>query len=266
MAKPTRVSDPILDLSEQPPFRFLDLPAELRCIIYEYTLGGEIVKLRLNHGGSGVTIQNLRKTKLSLLLVCRQIYKEAHLIFFEENIFMNHDPEIYDSVNVMNEFLLGGSQARLQAVTTIATTWQMDFSNSGQGISVDFVHYAEWTRILRNATGLKRVIVYLQFHTMGLIGGPSTEVRDIGRTTCFTIIRNVIKLLHEKTRELRPETVFTFQVCTNRESHLIHLGEDVQIRREFEEEWAFERELYFGDIEMSGVRVSGGRPFSRNRA
>lgn len=74
MPTPTQTTG---DGSNQP-FRFFDIPAELRNRIYEYNFSGAMVKLK----DKGKLLQ-----APSLLVACKQLYSEATSIYYAETMF-----------------------------------------------------------------------------------------------------------------------------------------------------------------------------------
>lgn len=66
-------------------FRFLDLPAELRNMIYHYLIQGRVELRRWAPG---------RYCAPSVLVACSQIYYEAILVFYSSSIF--YVPRMWD--------------------------------------------------------------------------------------------------------------------------------------------------------------------------
>ncbi|KAF1988917.1 hypothetical protein K402DRAFT_391621 [Aulographum hederae CBS 113979] len=69
-------------LGDSKPFRFLDLPAEIRESVYGFVLKSDYIKQELEDGQAAYNFD------LKLFLVNRQVYYEARKVFRKENIFV----------------------------------------------------------------------------------------------------------------------------------------------------------------------------------
>ena len=98
----------------------LRLPAEIRSMIWQCALGtmevhpAEVENSWYTENGSDVKSQFAVDRQLGLVRTCRQLYAEAGLTFYHNNIFS------FQAYSDMARFRLGLRDAQLRAVQTIA--------------------------------------------------------------------------------------------------------------------------------------------------
>jgi hypothetical protein len=71
-----------------PPFPFLDLPPELRLIVYEHLL----VKVTHHHGESDLKLVSLSVPGVTMLATCKLINKEAHPVILSKLSAIRNEP------------------------------------------------------------------------------------------------------------------------------------------------------------------------------
>ncbi|CAN9355968.1 unnamed protein product [Alternaria alternata] len=74
----------------------LRLPPELRCLVFEYALGGNTYMIRYHRTSKAVKNTTVAKHALALLSVCRQIFAETALLPFSLNTFSVFHPVIFN--------------------------------------------------------------------------------------------------------------------------------------------------------------------------
>ncbi|CAN9349792.1 hypothetical protein AALT_g5434 [Alternaria alternata] len=74
----------------------LRLPPELRCLVFEYALGGNTYMIRYHRKSKSVKNTTVAKHALALLSVCRQIFAETALLPFSLNTFSVFHPVVFN--------------------------------------------------------------------------------------------------------------------------------------------------------------------------
>jgi hypothetical protein len=74
----------------------LRLPPELRCLVFQYALGGNTYEIRYHQRSKAVKNTTLSKHALALLSVCRQIFAETALLPFDLNTFSVFHPLLFN--------------------------------------------------------------------------------------------------------------------------------------------------------------------------
>ncbi|OAG15989.1 hypothetical protein CC77DRAFT_1078733 [Alternaria alternata] len=74
----------------------LRLPPELRCLVFEYALGGNTYMIRYHRTSKAVKNTTVTKHALALLSVCRQIFAETALLSFSLNTFSVFHPVVFN--------------------------------------------------------------------------------------------------------------------------------------------------------------------------
>ncbi|KAB2106558.1 hypothetical protein AG0111_0g5447 [Alternaria gaisen] len=74
----------------------LCLPPELRCLVFEYALGGNTYMIRYHRKSKAVKNTTIAKHALALLSVCRQIFAETALLPFSLNTFSVSHPLVFN--------------------------------------------------------------------------------------------------------------------------------------------------------------------------
>ncbi|KAF7671513.1 hypothetical protein GT037_010325 [Alternaria burnsii] len=91
----------------------LRLPPELRCLVFEYVLGGNTYEIRYHQKSEAVKHTTISKHALALLSVCRQIFAETALLPFGLNTFSVFHPLVF------NIWIKGFHLAFAEVVTSV---------------------------------------------------------------------------------------------------------------------------------------------------
>ncbi|CAN9321678.1 unnamed protein product [Alternaria sp. RS040] len=93
----------------------LRLPPELRCLVFEYVLGGNTYEIRYHQKSEAVKNTTISKHALALLSVCRQIFAETALLPFSLNTFSVFHPLVF------NIWIKGFHPAFAEVVTSLSS-------------------------------------------------------------------------------------------------------------------------------------------------
>ncbi|KAF2622683.1 hypothetical protein BU25DRAFT_494780 [Macroventuria anomochaeta] len=140
----------------------LRLPAELRNMVYIYTLGGNTWSINMGRGRTKPRADNAAKNALALLQVNRQIYAEAHLFPYLYNTFEGrHNGHLREWVQSL-------PSTHRKSITSIKRYQRSYLIEGAQGVDVSPIFWMDTPTMGQwKLKGLKRIEVEVALQKWG---------------------------------------------------------------------------------------------------